>query len=99
MLVPSKTQAYLQAGKPIVAAINGEAARLIKESKSGLVCPAQDSEALAEIILTLVSMPDEIRCAMGLAGRQYFEKYFDIDNVSKELINIIKSRTGAEKND
>ena len=99
MLVPSKTQAYLQAGKPIVAAINGEAARLIKESKSGLVCPAQDSKALAEIILTLVSMPDEIRCSMGLAGRQYFEKYFDIDNVSKELINIIKSRIGAEKND
>lgn len=99
MLVPSKTQAYLQAGKPIIAAINGEAARLIKESKSGLVCPAQDSEALAEIILTLVSMPDKIRRSMGLAGRQYFEKYFDINNLSKELINIIKSRIGAEKND
>ena len=98
MVVPSKTQAYMQAGRPIVASINGETARLIEESRSGLVCPAQYSEGLAELILTLASMPKKTRETMGLAGRQYFEKYFNLENVSKRLIDIIKSRIKVGKN-
>ena len=46
--IPSKVQAYMNAGRPIIASINGEAARVIEEAQAGLTCPAEDHQALAE---------------------------------------------------
>ena len=45
--IPSKVQAYMNAGRPIIASINGEAARVIQEAGAGLTCPAEDHQALA----------------------------------------------------
>ncbi len=45
--LPGKIQSYMAAGKPIVAAANGEVNALIKESKCGLVCEAEDYSSLA----------------------------------------------------
>lgn len=94
-VVPSKIQAYMQAGKPIIAALNGEGARIIKESASGLVVAAGDSKGLAESILTLSSMPVRKREEMGLAGRRYFETHFEATSVARRLATIIESRIGV----
>lgn len=51
--LPGKVQTYLAAGKPIIGAINGEGANLIKESCCGLVCNAEDYIALSETIQNL----------------------------------------------
>ncbi len=42
MTIPSKIQAYLQAGRPVVGALNGEGARLISASGAGLTITAED---------------------------------------------------------
>ena len=34
--VPSKLQSYFGAGKPIIAAVNGEAARIVEEAGAGI---------------------------------------------------------------
>lgn len=92
MVVPSKIQAYLQAGKPIVGALNGEGARVIKASGCGLAVAAGDSEGLAKSILTLSSMPVGTLQTMGLTGRRYFEAHFDARNVARMLITILETR-------
>lgn len=51
--LPGKVQTYLANGKPIIGAINGEGANLIKESCCGLVCNAEDYFTLSELILNL----------------------------------------------
>lgn len=43
--VPSKMQAYLAAGKPIIASLDGEGARVLEASGAGLACPAEDAAA------------------------------------------------------
>ena len=48
MTLPGKVQTYMAAGKPIIGAIDGEAARVISESNSGLCCGAEDFAGLAE---------------------------------------------------
>ena len=47
---PAKVQAYMSAGKPVLAMINGEGASIVEESGCGMSVPAGDSEALADAI-------------------------------------------------
>ena len=73
--IPSKMFEYLAAGKPVVGAMAGEAAQILREAGAWVVPPA-DSEALAAAIRTLAADPQR-RQAMGQQGRCYVEKYFD----------------------
>lgn len=48
MTLPGKIQAYMAAGKSIIGAIDGEAQRIISESKCGYCGNSEDAIALAE---------------------------------------------------
>jgi glycosyltransferase involved in cell wall biosynthesis len=75
--IPSKVQAYLAAGRPIIACLDGEGARVVEEAGAGLTCPAEDAAALARTILRMAEMPESELKNMGDAGRCYFSKHFD----------------------
>jgi len=70
--IPSKTQAYLYMGKPIIMAVQGDAADLVQHANAGLLCPSQDPVALAEAVAKLVAMPIEERDLLGRAGAQFY---------------------------
>ncbi len=86
MTVPNKIQAYMAAGRPIVACLNGEGARLVEEAQAGFSVPAQDAKALATTILRLYQMPAEDRARLGANGRRYFKAHFDHDKLVDELM-------------
>jgi glycosyltransferase involved in cell wall biosynthesis len=77
LTVPSKVQSYLACAKPILAALEGEGARVIEEAGAGLSVAPEDSEALAEAALALYRTPEIERNAMGLRGRKYSESHFE----------------------
>jgi glycosyltransferase involved in cell wall biosynthesis len=83
--VPSKLQTYFAAGKPIIASLNGEAARLVCESNSGLTCPAEDAAALAEAVLELYHLTPIERAQLGKNGYDYFKQHFHIRMRTQEL--------------
>lgn len=68
--IPHKILAYLGAGKPILAAISGDAANLVTEIGAGITVAPEDSEALAKAVCRLYTMSQEERCAMGDKGYQ-----------------------------
>jgi len=74
--VPGKIQSYMACGRPIVASLDGEGARMITESGAGLVSPAEDPEALVNVILAMYRMPKPNREAMGRRGREYCDSSF-----------------------
>jgi glycosyltransferase involved in cell wall biosynthesis len=84
--VPNKVQAYMAAGRPILACLNGEGARLVDDAKAGITVPAEDAQGLADAVLRLYEMPPEEREAMGANGRRYFKEHFDHDRLTDELI-------------
>jgi glycosyltransferase involved in cell wall biosynthesis len=86
LTIPSKIQAYLAAGRPIIACLNGAGADIIEEAGAGLVVPAENALALAEAIKTLYKMSESERLDMGARGRRYYEKYFSRDKLVNELI-------------
>ncbi|MBK9137234.1 MAG: glycosyltransferase family 4 protein [Verrucomicrobia bacterium] len=70
--IPSKTQSCLAAGRPILAAVEGEARRVIEESGAGVVCSPEDVAGLVEGVERLVRMPDSEREAYGKRGREFY---------------------------
>jgi glycosyltransferase involved in cell wall biosynthesis len=86
LTVPSKVQSYLAAGRPIVAALDGEGARVVREAGAGIACPAGDATALAQAVRTLHSMPAEERRRMGEAGRHCYREQYDPAHLVPQLV-------------
>ena len=77
--IPSKTQAYLAAGKPVLMAVRGDAADLVSQSGGGVVCPPGDAAALADAALSLASAPTGELARMGDAGLAFYRGHIALD--------------------
>jgi glycosyltransferase involved in cell wall biosynthesis len=75
--IPTKVQSYLACGRPILAALDGAGAQLIRDAGAGVVCRPDDPQALREAVLTLCRMTRREREKMGENARSYYERHFD----------------------
>ena len=86
---PAKLQAYMSAGKPIVAMMNGEGPRIVAEAQCGRCVPAADAEGLAKALLEMAQMDKSELIEMGRRGKVYQQTHFDLDQSINHLIDII----------
>ncbi len=91
--VPSKLQAYMAAGRPIIAAINGEGARLVREADAGLCCPAGDADALADTVQAMHALDNDRRATMGDNARRYATAHFSLPRLTDDLIRHLEELT------
>jgi colanic acid biosynthesis glycosyl transferase WcaI len=98
LTIPAKLQSYLAAGKPILAMINGEGARVTNESGSGISCPAGDSQALANSVLKLFSISAKERKEMGRKGLEYSNREFNRRILIDKLV-VMLEQTQITKSD
>ena len=91
LTIPAKIQSYLACGKPIIASIDGEGAKIVNDAKCGVTSPAEDSLALSKKIKELMALDKSKRSEMGNNGRAYYEKEFDRNNLLEKLEGIFKS--------
>lgn len=91
LTVPTKLQSYLACARPIVAALDGEGARIVEEATAGVTCPPEDGRALAEAVRSLRDMDPEERASMGLRGRAYYEAHFDRETLIGALDRLMRS--------
>lgn len=68
--IPQKTQAYLAAGKPIIMAVDGEAADLVNQANAGIVCTPENPLSIAEAIRELFVMSPDERETLGKNGQR-----------------------------
>lgn len=97
LTIPGKIQSYLACEKPIVAALDGEGARVIKESGAGLTVPAEDADALAAAVLEMYRARPEERAEMGRRGRAYFKKHFEREKLLDRLEGWMKELVGEQR--
>lgn len=76
--IPSKTQAYMAAGKPLLMAVEGDAADLVRQSCGGVVADSESAEALALAAQTLYLKSADDLAAMGQRARTYYQKYLSL---------------------
>jgi len=72
--VPSKTQAYMAAGRPILIGVKGDAADLVKKAKAGLSCEPENPQSIAEAVRKFQAMSQQELGKMGANGRKFYEK-------------------------
>jgi colanic acid biosynthesis glycosyl transferase WcaI len=77
LTIPAKVQSYLACARPVIAALDGEGAQVVREAKAGLTAEAENPQALADAVLALYRTPQDERSAMGRRGRDYFEAHFE----------------------
>jgi glycosyltransferase involved in cell wall biosynthesis len=85
MTIPGKVQSYLATGRPVLGMINGEGARVIRESGGGLAVPAGDGAGLAAAVRELMAMTPAARAAMGQNGRDYAAQHFGREALFDQL--------------
>jgi colanic acid biosynthesis glycosyl transferase WcaI len=77
--IPSKTQVAMASGKPILMAVRGDAADLVRSSGAGLAVEPENQTALADAILSLYRMPAGERETMGRRGREFYLREMSLE--------------------
>jgi colanic acid biosynthesis glycosyl transferase WcaI len=70
--IPQKTQAYLAAGKPIIMAVDGEAAAIVQDAHAGVVCTPEDPASIAAAARDVCAMSAAQREELGRNGQRYY---------------------------
>jgi colanic acid biosynthesis glycosyl transferase WcaI len=89
LTIPSKLQSYLACGRPIIACLDGEGAKIINESGGGIVASGEDENSLCDGILHLFSLSERERADMGNNALSFYKKEFDRDSLIDQLIAIM----------
>lgn len=89
--IPGKVQAYLASGRPIIAMIDGEAARVVQEAEAGMVCVSGDAASLADIVRKMAALPVDQREEMGKAGRRFYLENFSKPRLFDRLEKLFKT--------
>ena len=87
LTLPGKVQTYMAAGKPIVAAANGEIPNVIRDSACGFCAKAEDAQGLAEAVREFLASQNQQQ--LGKNAREYYLRHFTrtmfMDKLEAEL--------------
>jgi glycosyltransferase involved in cell wall biosynthesis len=92
--VPSKTQAYMAMGKPILMAVAGESAEIIQKAGAGMIARPCTPESIAETALQMArSTPEQLE-VFGAAAESYYRENMSqkngVEHVSRILALVTK---------
>jgi colanic acid biosynthesis glycosyl transferase WcaI len=97
LTIPGKVQSYMACSRPIIAALDGDGARVVEEAGAGLTCPAEDPASLAKIVLKVYNMSVKDREKMALQGRVYYEKNFESSMLLDRLDGWLSELVGRKR--
>jgi glycosyltransferase involved in cell wall biosynthesis len=88
--VPSKLQAYLCAGRPVLVSASGQAAELVRGAGCGLVCLPERPVELAALIRTFEAASLDQHAEMGARARALFESQFDLSRCVDRFVDKLR---------
>ena len=80
------TEAFMLS-KPVIAGTNTGTASLIKNEKNGFVTVSGNAKSLADNILKVFKMKDELE-EIGRNGRKIYDEWFTMEVFSKNVRSI-----------
>ena len=97
IVFPSKVITLLAAARPVIASVaaGSEVARVIRDSRAGLIVAPGDPQALRCAVETLRARP-ELALEMGHAGRAYALKHWHRETVLNSLEQTLTAVAGDE---
>ncbi len=86
--IPSKMFEIMAMGKPIIASVSGEAARILEDSGGAIVTKPEDIQGIQMAILDLYNDPQR-RITLGLNGREYVEANYSRKSLAEKYLSIM----------
>ena len=72
--IPSKTQAYMAIGKPLLMAVRGDAAELVQQAACGVTAIPEDARSVADAAIRLANLAALEREEMGQRSRVFYQR-------------------------
>lgn len=94
--IPSKTQAYMAIGRPILMGVRGDAARMLEEAGAGTIFEPENAAALASAIRTMTSMPPAERQRMGDAGLRFYRERLSFETGAAAIARELEVAASAK---
>lgn len=88
--IPSKTQAYMTVGKPLLMAVDGDAADLVRQSGGGVVAESENVEALAHASEQLATLPARYLASMGDKAQRFYREHLALAEGVRKFGDIFK---------
>jgi colanic acid biosynthesis glycosyl transferase WcaI len=92
--IPSKTQAYMSAGRPIIMAVAGDAAVLVERAEAGIAVRPGDAAALADAIVKMMGLPTETRSKMGQSAQDFYRSNLSLQHGVAQFDDLFKAVLG-----
>jgi colanic acid biosynthesis glycosyl transferase WcaI len=86
--VPSKLFEMLAAGRPIVAAVRGEARSILQRSGGALIVDPEDAPGIVHAVERLRADP-ELRAQLGRRGRAFAEQFYDRERLAARYLEVL----------
>src|SRR5581483_2917200 len=77
--IPSKTQEYLAAGRPILMAVRGDAADLVRRAGAGVFAEPENPDSIACAVKQLALASSVERKQMGRRGREFYQRELSME--------------------
>lgn len=88
--VPSKTQAYMAIGKPLLMAVSGDAADLVVQAKCGETALPENVESIKKAILDIYKLSPIEQQKLGLNARDFYQKKLSLKSGVQQFVEIFK---------
>jgi glycosyltransferase involved in cell wall biosynthesis len=88
--IPSKTQAYMAVGKPLLMAVDGDAAQLVTQSGGGVVAESEKAAALAAAAERLANLPLQDLAEIGRKAQGYYREELALEVGASKFGAIFK---------
>lgn len=95
--IPSKTQSYLRAGRPILMGVRGDAASLVELAGAGFSFEPENAGSLVETVLRLLCCSPEDLRAMGSDGREFYDQKLSLEQGVSQLENTLAQAITAKQ--
>lgn len=93
--IPGKTQISLASGRPILMAVRGDAADLVRQADAGVICEPENPAAIAKAMVEMSKMPRDELEAMGNRGRTYYEHHLALNIAGEHFDHVFREAVGA----
>ena len=87
--IPSKMFEILACGRPVLASLEGEAARILTDSGAAIVVPPESVDAVAAAVVRLAEDP-ALRASLGARGRPYVAEHFDRRQLAARYLEVLE---------
>lgn len=97
MTMPSKTQAALASGRPILVAATGDVAQVARESGAGWVADPGDASSIAGSIRSACAVGRDGLRVLGGVAREFYERTFSVQRGVSQIQDLLQQAADEQR--